>query len=1009
MSLKKEVIATNEAAKIAYERFGIKGNVAWLPGELDLNFKIGPYRGITYVLKLSLTDAKSEYLDFQQKILSHLKDRKVDFAHPRWFSTRDGKRFATYTAPDGCEYQVRLLNWLEGRLWSDVNPHTNNLRYDLGQYCGQLTSALQGFDHKGARRVLKWDIAQGLWTTEHLSLFRKNEKKVLSYFQNRFAKMQLGYGQLRKSIVHNDANDHNIVVSTDLANPRVKALIDYGDAIHTQVINDVAVACAYTIMDCNDPLDAALALVKGYHSTYALREEELEYLYDAIAMRLVISVTKSALNRRSDPDNAYLQVSDARAWDVLFKWRMLSSGFAHFSFRSVCGFDAHPNVPLFKTWAAKHTLSLTEIFPKCQLHQVHPIDLSVGSPFLGTVQECNDLELFEFKVNTLQKQHPKKVLAGGYLEPRVLYANHNYEKKGNLGPEHRTVHLGVDFWLPAGTEVSTPFDGEVCMARNDRGDKEYGGFVVLKHQGDGFGFYTLYGHLSPESIGHLKKGQSLNEGARIGYLGDYRENGNWVPHLHFQVLLSLLDYTDDFPGVAYPDQQRVWSNICPDPNHFFNLPGLLETEKRTEGDIRSFREKHLGQSLSLQYQKPLHIVRGSGAYLFDLQGRKYLDIVNNVAHVGHECPTVVKAGQEQMALLNTNTRYLHKNINELAQELLETLPPELSVLHFVNSGSEANELALRMAKAFTRGQDIIASEMGYHGNSGMCVAISSYKFEGRGGFEKPEYTHIFPLPDAFRGKYQGPSTGEHYAGEVRSLVDGIQEKGRKICAFIVEPIISCGGQIELPKGFLKMSYQKVREAGGVCISDEVQTGCGRVGHTFWGFQLHDVVPDIVTIGKPLGNGHPVAAVACTPQIAEAFANGMEYFNTFGGNPVSCAMATAVLETVKGEKLQHRALETGEYLKKKLWDLSLQFPIIGDVRGQGLFLGMELVDRDKNPLPERTAYLLERMKAYGILMSSDGRDHNVLKIKPPLVFDKNHADTLLFYLEKVLDEDFMKLI
>lgn len=402
------------------------------------------------------------------------------------------------------------------------------------------------------------------------------------------------------------------------------------------------------------------------------------------------------------------------------------------------------------------------------------------------------------------------------------------------------------------------------------------------------------------------------------------------------------------------------------------------------------------------------MVRGAGQYLIDQYGRKYLDTVNNVAHVGHEHPAVVKAGQGQMALLNTNSRYLHDNINELAKELLETLPPELSVLHFVNSGSEANELTIRMVKAGTGERDIIASESGYHGNSNLTVDISSYKFDGKGGQGKPEYTHIFPLPDSFRGKYRGKNTGDNYADEVQLLIESIHKKGRRVAALIIEPIISCGGQIELPEGFLAKAYSYVRAAGGLCISDEVQVGCGRTGKTFWGFQLHGVTPDIVTIGKPLGNGHPLAAVACTQEVAEKFANGMEYFNTFGGNPVSCAIGAEVLRTVKREKLQENALKIGEFLKSRLKNMAKDYPIIGDVRGQGFFLGLELVDAKMNPLGDRATYLVNRMKDYGILMSTDGPDHNVLKIKPPMVFTQENAMELLFYLEKVFREDFMQV-
>ncbi|MEL7147337.1 MAG: aminotransferase class III-fold pyridoxal phosphate-dependent enzyme, partial [Bacteroidota bacterium] len=515
------------------------------------------------------------------------------------------------------------------------------------------------------------------------------------------------------------------------------------------------------------------------------------------------------------------------------------------------------------------------------------------------------------------------------------------------------------------------------------------------------------GHLSLSSIVGKSVGDVIKKGECIGYLGNEEENGSWSPHLHFQLMLSVLDYKDDFPGVAYPSEIAVWKSICPNPNLLFKLHGLEEQPAPTNEELISYRKTHLGKSLSLQYKVPIKMVRGAGAYLVDQYGNKYLDTVNNVAHVGHEHPDVVAAGQQQMSLLNTNSRYLHENINALAKALIETLPPELSVLHFVNSGSEANELAIRMAKASTGQQDIIASQVGYHGNTNICVDISSYKFDGNGGGGAPRYTHIFPLPDTFRGKYTGTDAGAKYAEEVQKQIDKVASMNRKVAALIIESIISCGGQIELPSGFLADAFQRIRAAGGICISDEVQVGCGRTGKHFWGFQLYDVVPDIVTIGKPLGNGHPLAAVACTRAVADSFANGMEYFNTFGGNPVSCAIGTAVLQTVKREDLQSNALTVGNYLKNKLVSLSEEYPIIGDVRGQGLFLGIELVDRQRRPLGAHADYLANRMKDHRILMSTDGPDHNVLKIKPPMVFSMDHADLLLRYLKKIIAEDFMK--
>ncbi len=1000
-------ITIAEAEKILYQLYAIKGTATPLPGEIDFNFKIKIPDNEGYILKISRPDEQAEYLDFQQKILEYLAQNGQNIVAPKVINDHKGKPISEITDDAGNVRKVRLLTWISGRLWTNVCPQLDDLRYSLGRKAGAITQALQGFEHPKAQRKLEWDVAQSLWTKAHIDLFDDKEKEIIIYFQKEFEAAQISYSALRKSVIHNDINDNNVVVSDDLIQPKVKAAIDYGDAVYTQIINDLAIACAYMVMHHNDPLEAALPIVKGYHSSFALQEEELAHLYHAVAMRLVISITKSAINKSKEPDNKYLIISEKPAWEVLRKWYKISPDYAHYSFREACGFTAHPAESAFKNWAKEQTFHVSNLFPTTQKKDIHLLDLSVSSEWIGHEKDFNDLHFFEYKINKLQREYPDKIIAGGYLEPRALYTSSAYDKVGNSGKESRTVHLGLDFWLPAGTPVYALLDGEVFIVVNDAGDKEYGGLIILKHRIKNIEFYTLYGHLSVKSALANRVGETIKKGQEIARLGAPPENGNWSPHLHFEVMLSMLDYVDDFPGVAYHRQIDVWKSICPDPNLLFKSDALSTHNKISNKKLIEYRKKHLGKSLKLHYTIPIKMVRGSGQYLIDQYGHKYLDTVNNVAHVGHEHSAVVRAGQAQMALLNTNSRYLHENINELAKELMETLPPELNVLHFVNSGSEANELAIRMLKANTGERDVIASEVGYHGNTNICVDISSYKFDGKGGQGAPEHTHIFPLPDAFRGKYRGENTGEQYAGEVQKCIENIHAKGRGVAGFIVESIISCGGQIELPEGFLTKAYQYIRAAGGLCISDEVQVGCGRSGKAFWGFQLHDVVPDIVTIGKPLGNGHPLAAVACTQEVAERFANGMEYFNTFGGNPVSCAIGVAVLRTVKRENLQTHALSVGNFLKAELQQLATEFPIIGDVRGQGLFLGIELVDADMNPLADQADYLANRMKDHSILMSTDGPDHNVLKIKPPMVFSKDNAEELIFYLSKIFREDFLK--
>jgi 4-aminobutyrate aminotransferase-like enzyme/Ser/Thr protein kinase RdoA (MazF antagonist) len=405
------------------------------------------------------------------------------------------------------------------------------------------------------------------------------------------------------------------------------------------------------------------------------------------------------------------------------------------------------------------------------------------------------------------------------------------------------------------------------------------------------------------------------------------------------------------------------------------------------------RRAHLAPSLSISYARPLHVIRGSMQHLYDADGRQYLDCVNNVAHVGHCHPRVVAAAAGQSALLNTNTRYLHEHLVDYIERLTATLPARLSVAFLVSSGSEANELALRLARAHTGREGTIAVDTAYHGNTNALVDLSPYKFNGPGGRGKPRHVEVVPMPDVYRSvSYTGS------VAEATRQLDGV-------AAFFCESALSCGGQIILPAGYLKEAYAAVRAAGGICVADEVQTGFGRAGSHFWMFETQGVEPDIVTMGKPIGNGHPLAAVVTTREIAASFANGMEYFNTFGGNPVSCAVGLAVLDVIRDEGLQENASDTGDYLLRGLRDLAQRRPLIGDVRGMGLFLGFEMVRNPETlePAAEEAAELVNRMKDLGVLLSTDGPMHNVIKIKPPLVFSRGDADFLIDRLGQVLPQ------
>ena len=438
-------------------------------------------------------------------------------------------------------------------------------------------------------------------------------------------------------------------------------------------------------------------------------------------------------------------------------------------------------------------------------------------------------------------------------------------------------------------------------------------------------------------------------------------------------------------------------------------------EQISKRETIRLRDLHIGRNCTVFFKSSgaLKIVRGEKQYLYDENDVPYLDCINNVAHVGHCQPHVVEAGYRQMQLLSTNSRYLHDNLVLYAQRLLSYFPQPLSVVYFLNSGSEANDLAMRLAKAKTGNKDVICLQAAYHGHLQSTVAISPYKFKRIKGYKQKKSVHVAPIPCSYRGKYQlskqTDSTvdiGKLYADEVRDIIVELQSKERQLACFICESLVSCGGQFPLPENYLKNVYQYVRAAGGLCIADEVQTGFGRVGSTFWAFQLQDVVPDIVTIGKPIGNGHPIACVVTTPEVARAFeAQGAEYFNTYGGNPVSVAIANAVLDVIENENLQQHAQTVGQYLIDELRKVQERRPLVGDVRGIGLFVGIDLVrDRiTKEPASDEARYISRRFMEEHCLVSTEGEWNNVLKLKPPMVFTKENVNTICGLLDKFLGE------
>lgn len=1002
-------IGPEQAAAAVREHYGLDGRCTPLPGERDRNFLLEGTDGRRWVVKVTSPDEADEHLDFETRLLAWLAS-EGGLPVPAAAASSKGEVIVRHD-DDAGSWRIRVLGHLPGRVMADIRPRTLALLEDLGRRTAGLSLRLKAFpEHPPARSNFIWALSQaGRVMQASLDLHEGERHALVAGCLDGFRAVERTLVELPVQVIHGDINDHNVLVGDGA----VTGILDLGDVHEAPAVFDLAVALAYAVLDQADPLLAAARMVAGYNAVRPLSDAELDVLFPLVRARLGASVSIAASRRRNNPDvDPYLLVSEAPAWTFLHATASIHPHLARGFLRQACGLPACPRSPALVAWLAEQTPASVIDMP---VETTTVLDLSVASPLL-TGRDTDDTATFTRRVWEAMGDAGATVAIGRYREPRGFYLTETFAGRPSEMPERRTVHMGHDVFAEAGAEVRAPLAGVVKSVNDNVGRLDYGPTVILEHETPHGPLWTLYGHLERASVVGLHAGDAVAAGDVIARVGPFPENGDWPPHLHFQIMTDLMGHAGDFPGVAAPREVDVWGSFVPDPNLLLRIP--LETTWCAPTDLQDRRAAVLGPSLSLSYRDPIHVVRGRGAHLYDVWGREYLDCVNNVPHVGHEHPRVVAAGRRQMGVLNTNTRYLHEAVLRYAERLSALFPEPLEICFLVNSGSEANELALRMARTVTGGRGVVALEGGYHGNTQGLVDVSHYKFARAGGSGPPAWVRVAALPDVYRGRHRATkrdadaaadalaAAASGYADDVRACFAALAADGYTPAAFLAESILSCGGQVEPPAGYFRQAYTHARAAGALCIADEVQVGFGRVGSHMWGFELHGVVPDIVTLGKPMGNGHPMGAVVTTRAIAEAFANGMEFFSTFGGNPVSAEIGLAVLDVLEDEGLQARALEVGDHFREGLAGLMDRHPSVGDVRGRGLFLGVEMVsDRDaRTPSRAIARHAVGRMKEKGILLSTDGPDDNVIKIKPPLCFSATDADRVVAELDAVLGED-----
>lgn len=1008
--------SAGDAANLVRELFGIQGAAHPLPSERDQNFQIIADDN-QFVFKIANAYENREMLDAEIRVMEFLSWETG--LCPRIVPSLDGESMTAVPSRGGSTHYVRLVNYLPGRTMATVKRHSPELMRSLGNCLGDFDRALAGFDHPAVHREFRWDLAKALKTVaRHRPLVEDGSLNefidvVVREFESEVAPI---LPKLRTSVIHNDANDHNVIVGggEDIysRNQRVTGIIDFGDMVYSATIGNLAVAVAYAFLDRPDPLETAIEIVRGYNEKFSLTEDELAALFCLIRMRLCLSICLAAYQKQQRPEDDYLVISQEPIRRILPKLAAIHPRFAHAAFRNACGLEPVPGIARIRKWLMANANTISPVFGEAsKADSCVAINLGIGNPLIEGDPELVAEPDLTRRIFRRMEAAGANVGIGGYGEARAIYLRPEFRTGDSMVGEHRAVHLGIDLFVLPGTPVYAPLPATVFAFHENKNEFDYGPVIILEHKTeDGETFFTLYGHLERESLSGLKKGQKIGKGERIGAVGSADVNGGWTPHLHFQLIVDLLDLDCDFPGVCLYRQVPVWQSFSPDPNLILQLPIEHISRRHAEkSQLLSKRREHIGRNLSIGYRNPLVIERGWMQYLYDETGRKYIDAYNNVPHVGHCHPRVVEAARRQMVVLNTNTRYLHRYLQEYAEKLCATLPSPLKVCYFVNSGSEANELALRLSRAHTGKRDLIVLEGAYHGHTTSLIDISPYKHKGPGGSGTPDWVHAAPVADVYRGQYKGSDedAGGKYALQVKQIIERMEEQGRGLCGFIAETCPSVGGQIIFPPGYLSAVYQYVRAAGGVCIADEVQTAYGRMGTHFYAFEAQEVVPDIVVLGKPIGNGHPISAVITSADIAASFDNGMEFFSTFGGNTVSCAVGMAVLDIVREENLQAHALEVGNHLIEGLRSFLGKHQLVGDVRGSGLFIGIELVkDRESlEPATEEAAFIANRMRENGILLGTDGPWHNVIKIRPPMPFSKDNADQLVTTFARILEEDF----
>lgn len=961
-------------------RYGVQiDDAALLPGEFDRTVRLTIRDAEPLLLKVSPARPSTPPTDidlrWQNKVLDVLAEDETVPA-PQLVPSLAGHDMETF-AWAGQDHHLRVLRWLPGNTLADLTRHGPRLWEQWGTLAGNLVRALGPLNPpEGARTTHEWDLLrapQTITTLRHAVVDPDHQRVVTTMLEWFDHHVQPRIDALPRQVVHQDLNDHNVLATDHGAGPQITGVIDFTDTLKTATVVEPAIAAAYAMLRQSDPLAALLGVAAGYHRIIALATDEIDAFYPLATTRLLLNAV-TWTHRDDGSPTSYGRSRSKHTWSALQQLMKLPPAGVAAAIRRRLDISAPTPARALHQWIEQVTLYAAPV-----VDRPHAVDLRVTSHLFDDLLPAAATELDvrnAIHVGVTQDEVP----VGAHLTSRF----DRLRRRRTGTDEPATIHLGCDLYPRAGTVISAPFAGAASLHGNT--------LLVAHEEPGGPAFVTAWTELVNPVTGFI------TAGARLGTSGsspvavaihpDHETarcaDGRFVP----------------------PTHADIWRSASPDPAALLGMNSVAERHWAI-ADVERVRDRHIARSQRSYYHQPMNLVRGNGAWLYDENGLAYLDAINNVSHVGHANPRVADAVSRQSRRLNTNSRLVYDGIARYAQRLVANLPDPLDVVFLVCSGSEANDLALRIARQVTGRQDIIVIDGAYHGNTTAVTGISPSRYKGPGGAGAPPTTHEVRSPDRYRGTfgYDHPDAGPAYAADIADTARRLQLANRPPAAFIAESLQGTAGNIVYPPGYLSTAFDHARDAGALCISDEVQVGFGRTGATFWCFESQDVIPDIVTMGKPMGNGHPLAAVATTREIADAFDTGMKYFNTFGGNPVSCEVGLAVLDEIADNKLQDRARSVGAYFLDRLHHLASINPIIGDVRGAGLYIGIELVvdQRTKQPAKTEAYAIAETMKNQGVIVYPTGVHDNVLKIKPPMVFTAEDVDIFVDTLAEVIND------